>query len=49
MEEAMKIISYLRRTSERGILFKKNNNVDLLAYIDVSWAGDRDGRKLTSR
>ena len=44
----MRIVGYLKGTCGQGILFKKNGNLDLLAYTDVDWAGDRDGRKLTS-
>ena len=29
-------------------MFKKNGNLDLLAYTNADWAGDRVGRKLTS-
>lgn len=34
--------------SERGILFKKNKHLDLLAFTYVDWAGDKDKRKSTS-
>lgn len=32
----------------RGILFKKNNHLDFLAYTDVDRAGDRNDRRSTS-
>ena len=48
LEVVMRIIRYLKGTCGRGILFKKNGNVDLLAYTDSDWAGDRDERKSTS-
>ena len=44
----MRIIRYLKGTCDRGIFFKKNGNLDLFAYTDADWAGDRDGRKSIS-
>ena len=44
----MRILRYLKSTSSRGLLFSKNDNLDLLAYTDADWAGDRDDRKSTS-
>ena len=43
----MRIVGYLKGTCGQGILFKKNGNLDLLAYTDVDWARDRDGRLST--
>ena len=40
MESVMRIIRYLERTSGRGILFKKNNHLDLLAYTVADWTDD---------
>ena len=48
LEDVMRIVRYLKGTYGRGILFKKNGNLDLLAYTDADWAGDRDGRNSTS-
>ena len=41
----MKILRYLKGTSSRGILFKKNDHLDLLAYTKADWASDRDDRR----
>ena len=48
MEVVMRILRYLKGTSSRGILFRRNQHLDLVAYTDAFWAGDRDDRKLTS-
>ena len=44
----MRILRYLKGTSSRDILFQKNDHLDLLAYTDADWAGDRDDRRSTS-
>ena len=49
MEAVMRILRYLKGTSSRGVFFQKNDHLDLMAYIDADWAGDRDSRKSTSR
>ncbi|XP_057522451.1 secreted RxLR effector protein 161-like [Amaranthus tricolor] len=48
MTTVMRILRYLKGTSGRGILFRKNDHLNLLAYIDADWARDRDDRRLTS-
>ena len=48
MTVVMRILRYLKSTSSRGLLFGENDNLDLLAYTDAEWAGDRDDRKSTS-
>ena len=48
LKVVMMIVRYLKGTCGRGILFKNNGNLDLLAYTNADWAGDRDGRKSTS-
>ena len=44
----MRILRYLKGTSSKEILFRKNDHLDLLAYTDSDWAGDRDNRRSTS-
>ena len=48
MTALMRILRYLTGTSSQGLLFGKNDNLDLLAYTDADWAGDIDDRKSTS-
>ena len=48
MTAVMRILRYLKGTSSTGIYFDKNDHLDLIAYTDADWAGDRDGRKSTS-
>ena len=45
----MRILRYVKGTSSKGILFLKNDHLDLLAYTDADWAEDQDGRRSTSR
>ena len=40
MTAVMRILKYLKGTSSRGILFRKNDHLDLLAYTDADWVGD---------
>ena len=47
MTAVMRILRYLKGISSSGLLFGKNDNLDLLAYTDADWAGDRDDRKST--
>ena len=49
MTTVMRIPRYLKGTNGRGLLFGKNENLDLLAYTNADWADDRDDRKSTSR
>ena len=49
MTTVTRILKYLKGTSSRGFLFGKNDNLELLAYTDADWGGDRDARKSTSR
>ena len=48
MTAVMRILRYLKGTSSRGILLKKNDHLDLRAYTNADWAGDRDDRRSTS-
>jgi hypothetical protein len=48
MEAVTRILRYLKGTSDRGVFYGKNRNLDLVAYTDADWAGDRDSRKSTS-
>ena len=48
MDEVLRILRYLKGTNSRGVFFRKSDHLDLMAYTDVDWAGDRDSRKSTS-
>ena len=48
MEAVMRILRYLKGTSNRGVLFRNNGHLNLMAYTDADWAGDKDSRKSTS-
>ena len=47
MIAVVRILRYLKGTSTRDILFRKNDHLDLLAYTDANWTGDRDDRRST--
>ena len=47
MAAIMRILRYLKGTSSRGILFRNNDHLDLLAYTGADWPGDRDDRRFT--
>ena len=48
MGAVYRILRYLKGTLGKGIVFQRNEHLDLQAYTDANWAGDRDGRKSTS-
>ena len=48
MGALMRILRYLKGTSNKAVIFRNNGHFDLMAYTDTDWAGDRDNRKLTS-
>ena len=43
-----RIFRYLKGTTEFGIWYPKGNELTLVAYTDVDWAGSIDDRKSTS-
>ena len=49
MEAVVRILRYLKGMSDRGVFFGKNHHLDLVAYTDADWAGDRGSRISTSR
>src|SRR5688572_1402622 len=48
MEAVFRILRYLKGNPGRGILYQENGHLNLRAYTDADWAGDRDDRKSTS-
>ena len=49
MEAALRVLKYLKSSPGRGILFKKNNDLNIISYTDADWAGNLTDRKSTSR
>lgn len=47
-EDAYRILRYLKRTSENGILVKKHNYVQVEVYTNVDRAGNTMGRRSNS-
>ena len=43
-----RILHYLQATKKLGILYKKENDNNLVGFIDSDWAGSLDERKSTS-
>ena len=48
MAAVLTILRYMKGTSSKGILYTRNENLDLVGYTNANWAGDRDDRKSTS-
>ncbi|PNX57093.1 putative copia-type protein, partial [Trifolium pratense] len=48
MMAAKRILRYIRGTLEFGILYRKENQTELIAYSDSDYGGDVDDRKSTS-
>ena len=48
MTTVMRILRYLKGTSSRGILFRKNDHLDLLAYTDADQTSERDDKRSIS-
>ena len=48
VEVVIRILRNLKGTSSKGVFFGKNGHLNLMAYTDANWAGDRDSRKSTS-
>lgn len=47
-KSAKRILRYLNQTKDFKLVFKKNPSLDIIAYSDADWAGDRRDRKSTS-
>ncbi|KAJ0615698.1 putative RNA-directed DNA polymerase [Helianthus annuus] len=48
MEAVIRIIRYLKGTPNHGVLFKSNGHLEIQAYTDADWAGDKGNRRSTS-
>jgi hypothetical protein len=38
IEAALQVLRYLKSSPGRGILFSKNNHLNLIGYTDADWA-----------
>ncbi|XP_022026044.1 uncharacterized mitochondrial protein AtMg00810-like [Helianthus annuus] len=48
MEVVLRIIRYLKGTVGHGVLFQPNGNLNVEAYTDADWAGDKGDRRSMS-
>ncbi|XP_071699796.1 secreted RxLR effector protein 161-like [Rutidosis leptorrhynchoides] len=48
MEAVMRIIRYLKKTADHGVVFKRNGHLNTQIYTDASWVGEKGDRKSTS-
>ena len=48
LEAVYKVLKYLKKTPGKGLLFKKNNNLQVEVYTDADWAGSVIDRRSTS-
>ncbi|XP_071719071.1 secreted RxLR effector protein 161-like [Rutidosis leptorrhynchoides] len=48
MEAVIRIIRYLKKTADHGVIFKRNEDLRTQIYTDASWAGEKGDRKSTS-
>jgi hypothetical protein len=46
MEVALRVLRYLKPSPGRGILFLKNDHLNITGYTDVDWVGNLTDRKL---
>jgi hypothetical protein len=48
MEVALRVLGYLKSSPGRGILFSKNDHLNIIGYTDADWARNLTDRKSTS-
>lgn len=48
MDAVIRIMRYLKSSPGKGLMFTKNNHVQVEGYTDADWAGDITNRKFTS-
>ncbi|XP_071695593.1 secreted RxLR effector protein 161-like [Rutidosis leptorrhynchoides] len=44
----MRIIRYLKKTADHGVIFKIHGHLKTQIYTDASWAGEKGDRRSTS-
>jgi hypothetical protein len=48
MEATLRVLRYLKSSPGRGILFSKNDHLNIIGYTDVDWVRNLTDRKSTS-
>lgn len=48
MDAVTRILRYLKASPGKGLMFSKNNHLNIDGYTDADWAGDTHDRKSTS-
>ena len=48
MDAVMRILSYLKSSPRKGLMFSKNDHLNVDGYADADWAGNITDRKFTS-
>jgi hypothetical protein len=48
LQAAKRVLRYLKGTVDLGVFYRKEGNGELMAYIDIDYAGDVNDRKSTS-
>ncbi|XP_071728419.1 uncharacterized protein [Rutidosis leptorrhynchoides] len=48
MEAVMRIIRYLKKIADHGVMFKRHGYLKTQIYTNASWAGEKGDRKFTS-
>ena len=48
MEAALRVFRYLKSSPGRGIIFSKNDHLNIIGYPDTDWVGNLTDRKSTS-
>jgi len=49
MDAVVRILWYLKSAPGKGLMFSKNDHLDIEGYTDADWAGNLSDRKSTSR
>lgn len=47
MDAVIRLLRYLKSSVGKGLMFSKNNHLDIEGYIDANWAGNISDRKST--
>ncbi|XP_041995864.1 secreted RxLR effector protein 161-like [Salvia splendens] len=47
VEAALRIVKYLKGTFDHGVMFKRNNHLEIHGYTDADWAGNPADRRST--